>query len=356
VTTELGYGRGWAADDAAQSIFRIDTALGRPLQITSAGRTKAQNDALIARWNAGDRTGLSYKPSATSPHLSGEAIDSNDHAWLLAHGAEFGFIHDVAGDLVHFVYHANRDTHIGGSSTPPAIPAQSGWQVGQTDFKGTYGENNLNGAKWYCIEPATNGSKTIWAVATQYGVSLADVAAWTAKVAASKWGGELLQDGSSWWDGSGTYYAGVCIALNDVAAALDAFEAQGLAAAAAATAPSTPAPEPTTAAQRKATPMPTQAEIDAAVAALKAAGINVSAGLPGNVLAGLFSGHVTARRRAYFTYSITALVISFGPDIALAGFLSGHQLTVFTASLTLAASIVLKVGTAFGFIAASNTK
>lgn len=113
MTTDLGHGRGWLADDAAKSVFHIDAALGRPLQITSAGRTKAENDALIARWNSGNRAGLTYQPSPTSPHLSGLALDTNDHAWMLAHGAPYGWIHDIPGDLVHFVYHANKDTHTG---------------------------------------------------------------------------------------------------------------------------------------------------------------------------------------------------------------------------------------------------
>lgn len=125
------------------------------------------------------------------------------------------------------------------------VPAPSGWSVGETDFTGAYGLNELAGARWYVIEPATDNSKTIAAICEQYGVSLAAAAAWTAAVAASKWGVQLLQGGSSWWDGTGTYYAGVCVALNDVVAALAATEAAALETQRAAVAAAqVPAPQP----------------------------------------------------------------------------------------------------------------
>lgn len=112
-----------------------------------------------------------------------------------------------------------------GSTAPADVPEPTGWSVGQTDFTGGYGEKELEGARWYVIEPVIDDDKTIAAVCERYGVSLEQAAAWSAGVAASKWGVQLLQEGSSWWDGTGTYYAGVCVALNDVAATLTAVEA-----------------------------------------------------------------------------------------------------------------------------------
>lgn len=267
--------------------------------------------------------------------------------------------------------HANLDPTPGveavlaGSSVPAppsSAPTSHGWSVGETDFKGTYGENNLDGAKWYCLEPSTGPSSTIWGVANRYGLTLEQVAEWTAKVAASKWAGQLLQAGSSWWDGSGKYYAGVCFALNDVAAALDSYEAQQLAAHPVDPAPSSaspapasqPAPAPTTT-KAPAAPRITQAELDKAVEALKHAGADVTASLPGSPLAGLFVGHATARRRVYFGYAGAALLVSIGPDIGVAGLLTGHDLILMSAIVTLATSVLLKIGTALGFIAASNT-
>ena len=129
-----------------------------------------------------------------------------------------------------------------GGYAPAPVEEPTGWSVGQTDFVGSYGLNEIAGARWYVIEPATDNSKTIYAICEEYGVTLEQAAAWSAAVAASKWGGQLLQAGSSWWDGSGTYYAGVCVALNDVVGALTAteaaaIEAQRAAAAQAATQP-----------------------------------------------------------------------------------------------------------------------
>jgi len=83
VTTDLGYGRGWAADDATQSIFRIDRQLGHPVQITEAGRSAADADANYAAY-------VAYKngtgpwapralPASASVHCWGEATDSDEH-------------------------------------------------------------------------------------------------------------------------------------------------------------------------------------------------------------------------------------------------------------------------------------
>lgn len=121
-TTDLGSGRGWLNADAAQSVFRIDAALGRALQITSAGRTLAQQQALINRWNAGgtaNRPPNLYQPAmpaSASPHVKGNALDTNEHAWMIANGPAFGWFHDVASDYVHFVYHPDRDSHAGGGT------------------------------------------------------------------------------------------------------------------------------------------------------------------------------------------------------------------------------------------------
>ena len=144
----------------------------------------------------------------------------------------------IDGDRVDPTPYFTEDLPGSDGSGVGGVSAPSGWTVGETDFTGSYGLNELNGARWYVIEPSTDDGKTIWAIANQYGVDLASVASLTAKVAGSKWSGQLLQGGSSWWDGSDTYYAGVCIALIDVAAILVAVEAVALSAQRAAVAAS----------------------------------------------------------------------------------------------------------------------
>ncbi len=272
----------------------------------------------------------------------------------------------------------------------PATPTVTGWQVGQTDFQGTYGENNLNGARWYCIEPTTSSSKTIYAICQQYGINLEDARAWTAKVAGSRWAGALLQAGSAWWDGSDNYYAGQCVALNDVAAQLDAYDAQVTAAQQAsvdaekariaavsaqitadnaagaheqaaenkaAQAPET-VPSTLTAAQSAQPEVPalTAEQLAAYAAKLQPLPTGSLDADPSAPLSGLLAGKPRARKRAYYAYATAALVVSFGPDIVTAGILADVSVPTFVAYVSLATSILLKVGTAFGFVAASNVK
>jgi hypothetical protein len=71
-------------------------------------------------------------------------------------------------------------------------------------------------------------------------------------------------------------------------------------------------------------------------------------------LSGLFSGRDRARKRTYLAYAGAALLISFGPDIVVAGVLSDNVVPSFVAYVSLSSSILLKVGTALGFVAASN--
>lgn len=110
--TDLGHGRGWATADLVASVHRIDAELGRPLQITSAGRTPAEQQTLRDRWDRGDRVGIAFQPAtpAASPHVKGLAIDSDDHAYLAGpKGQAHGFTHPIANDYPHFVYDHSKD-------------------------------------------------------------------------------------------------------------------------------------------------------------------------------------------------------------------------------------------------------
>lgn len=113
--TDIGDGRGWLDQDPAASLARVDRAvtarLGRVLQVTSAGRTGDEQDALRADYLAG--RGAYAAPRGQSPHESGEAIDTDDS--------------DAAGDILtdhgwrrtmmpdetwHWVYSTTRDNHL----------------------------------------------------------------------------------------------------------------------------------------------------------------------------------------------------------------------------------------------------
>ncbi|GAB6856478.1 M15 family metallopeptidase domain-containing protein [Microbacterium xylanilyticum] len=81
MTTDLGHGRGWAADEAAASIFRIDQQLGRPAQITEAGRSIEEADKNYAAYRAyvegrGPWAPLAL-PGSKSVHCKGYASDTD---------------------------------------------------------------------------------------------------------------------------------------------------------------------------------------------------------------------------------------------------------------------------------------
>lgn len=110
--TDLSGGRGWLRTDAAESIARIDAALGRLLDINSAGRTPTEQQEMVDRMHAGGPFAL---PVGTSPHEAGTAVDSDDlahdeHVDLLA---DHGWIRDALhrGEWWHAVYSPERDRH-----------------------------------------------------------------------------------------------------------------------------------------------------------------------------------------------------------------------------------------------------
>ncbi len=135
----ISNGRGWASDACAASIHRADSAFGRILPITSAGRTyQEQADAYYRYKYQGGPLAL---PPGTSPHESGNAIDWGSSAWsvlglyngLWWNGAPInahGFARDVSSETWHTPYFADRDQYAGGSpagSGGPSILAVQQW-------------------------------------------------------------------------------------------------------------------------------------------------------------------------------------------------------------------------------------
>lgn len=89
---------------------------------------------------------------------------------------------------------------------------------------------------------------------------------------------------------------------------------------------------------------------------------NESASLPTPVdadnesapLAGLLSSKPGLRKNAYYGYAGASLVLSCGSDLVLYGIVTGAAITPLTASIAFATSALVKIGIAFGFVAASN--
>lgn len=114
--TDLGHGRGWAAPDAAASIFRIDAQLGRPVQITEAGRSAEDADRNHAAWiryqNGGPWAPYAL-PASESVHCLGEATDSYDDAapWTANGWRQTARYNDDRDEPWHREYDQSRDQH-----------------------------------------------------------------------------------------------------------------------------------------------------------------------------------------------------------------------------------------------------
>ena len=74
-------------------VAAIEEPNGEVATITSAYRDPARQRALIAKWDAGDREGLVVRPSETSWHLQGRAID------ISTNYANFAQLRDILENL-----------------------------------------------------------------------------------------------------------------------------------------------------------------------------------------------------------------------------------------------------------------
>jgi len=99
----------WLNDEAATALAAYEEKYG-VLTITSAGRTEAEQQRAIDRWDQGgvyNRPPYLYppaRPAATSPHVvnGGQAVDTPDFVKFRQHSEEFGFHWYGSGDPVHF--------------------------------------------------------------------------------------------------------------------------------------------------------------------------------------------------------------------------------------------------------------
>lgn len=117
MVTDLGHGRGWASDAAAASIRRMDKQLGRPVQITEAGRSGADADANYARYLAyldGGPWAPLALPASKSVHCQGDATDSNDARapWETNGWVQTARYPDDRDEPWHREYRIDRDQHL----------------------------------------------------------------------------------------------------------------------------------------------------------------------------------------------------------------------------------------------------
>lgn len=119
---------------AAPSFERMEAAYGRAFAISRAGATETSQQALINRWDRGGPANrppylyAPYRPASESPHVKndGEAADftnAAERAWIKDH-PEFGWVFNVASDVVHAIYVRSRDQYAGGTPVNSKVKTQ----------------------------------------------------------------------------------------------------------------------------------------------------------------------------------------------------------------------------------------
>lgn len=101
----------WLRDDAAAAFDAYEDKYG-VIRVSSAGRTKAEQQALIDKWNKGGKYNRPpylyrpYMPAEGSEHVKGGglAVDTSDFNTFRKHCEEFGFKWWGSGDPVHFYF------------------------------------------------------------------------------------------------------------------------------------------------------------------------------------------------------------------------------------------------------------
>lgn len=93
-----GYAKAWGLEDAVAIPYAIAAALdwmdnGIQNIITSGRRSEAYQRQLRARWDAGDRVGLTSRPAINSFHIVGLAVDvSNPSVYFASLMRQFGLV------------------------------------------------------------------------------------------------------------------------------------------------------------------------------------------------------------------------------------------------------------------------
>lgn len=105
----------WLSDPAADSLERFEKDHGR-ISLNSAGRTEAEQQKLIDRWDKGGTYNRPpylyppYRPAAKGPHVGGNALDTSQIQLLASKGRPYGWVQNLPKtDPVHFIYDPSKD-------------------------------------------------------------------------------------------------------------------------------------------------------------------------------------------------------------------------------------------------------
>lgn len=144
----------WLRDDAAAAFDRAESDHGVFI-VNSAGRTEAEQQGLIDRWNKGgsaNRPPYLYKPAmpkTASNHVAGggKAIDIGDWRRFAKICAAYGFRHSLPEtDPVHFDFIGI--TGNGGSSFNQTVQDQQGWLISRGYDLGPTGADGIAGPRY----------------------------------------------------------------------------------------------------------------------------------------------------------------------------------------------------------------
>lgn len=138
----------WLRDDAAADFDRLEADHG-VFTVNSAGRTVAEQDGLIDRWDAGgpaNRPPYLFepaRPAEASTHVKngGEAVDIREYSRFAAVCGGYGFVQPYPqSDPVHFEHR-----RAAGGSASDGFPARklygSGWVTFLQDLLGAFGHD-----------------------------------------------------------------------------------------------------------------------------------------------------------------------------------------------------------------------
>lgn len=122
----------WLRDDAAAQFDLLEQDHGVMI-VNSAGRTVAEQNELIRRWNAGgkyNRPPYLYepaRPATASNHVAngGIAVDTSSIAHMLRYGEAYGFYRPHGWDKPHFEFDPRRVKVRPAPAGKPAAPKPS---------------------------------------------------------------------------------------------------------------------------------------------------------------------------------------------------------------------------------------
>lgn len=143
----------WLRDDAAAAFNRAEADHGVFI-VNSAGRTVAEQQGLIDRWNRGgaaNRPPYLYKPAmpaTASNHVSGggKAIDIGDYRRFAQIAGRYGFKQSFPdSDPVHFDFVGVSGGGSGTVSPNPTVVAQQNWLISRGYDLGPTGADGIAG-------------------------------------------------------------------------------------------------------------------------------------------------------------------------------------------------------------------